>query len=78
MINVATIRAAVQAAPGDMVAMSKTQLAELLGEVEAGQQALRHLQELDDVERIAGGGTDPIWVGYDAGIDVDQAQRSPQ
>lgn len=52
MINVAPIRAAAAAAPGDMVALSKTQLAELLGEIEAGQQALRQLKLLGAIDAL--------------------------
>lgn len=68
MINVAPIRAAAAAAPGDMVALSKAQLEELLGEVEQGQGARRHLQMLGAIDSI---GSAPIVGGYDVGTGPD-------
>lgn len=52
MINVAPIRAAAAAAPGNMVAISKAQLAQLLGEVEQGQSAIRHMKLLGAIGNL--------------------------
>jgi hypothetical protein len=54
MINVASIRAAASATPGDIVGISKAQLAELLGELEAGQRARRALQIQDATVAVVG------------------------
>lgn len=44
MINVASIRSAARALPGDIVGIGKAQLDELLAEVEQGQRARRELR----------------------------------
>jgi len=46
MINVAVSRAALAAIPGDLVALTKAQVAELLTEAERGQIAERALATL--------------------------------
>lgn len=53
MINVAQSRAAVAAMHGDIVAMTKAQFAELLAEVEIGQNARRALTNIRSVVAIA-------------------------
>ena len=74
MINVAPIRAAVAAAPGDMIALSKAQIAQLLDEAETGQQAKRQLKRLGAIEGIGSG----AWRGYDAGIAAEPTGQKPQ
>lgn len=44
MINVASIRRAAAATPGDVIAMGKDQLEQLLHEAELGQTARRELR----------------------------------
>jgi hypothetical protein len=53
MINVAQIRSAALASPGEVVGLSKAQLAELLAEIEIGQQARRALTNLRSLTAIA-------------------------
>jgi len=53
MINVAQIRSAASASPGDIVGVSKAQLAELLTEIEIGQRARRALTNLRSLTAIA-------------------------
>jgi hypothetical protein len=53
MLNVAQIRAAVAASPGDAVAMTKGQIAQLLTEIEIGQNARRALTNLRSLTAIA-------------------------
>ena len=62
MIDLASIRAAARAQPGDSVGMSKAQLELLLEEIETGQRARRALKVL--VTDMA----DPA-CGYQAGIE---------
>lgn len=54
MINVAPLRAAALAAPGDVVGVSKDQLEQLLTELEAGQRARRELLMLTAISASAG------------------------
>lgn len=53
MINVAQARAALLAAPGDTVAFSKEQAAQLLAELEVGQKARRALSNLRTMTAVA-------------------------
>lgn len=53
MINVAHVRAAAAAMPGDVVTMTKAQLAELLADLELGLQARRSLTNIKSVVAIA-------------------------
>ncbi|MGN6270876.1 MAG: hypothetical protein ACTHM0_13410 [Sphingomonas sp.] len=54
MIDVPKIRAAANDLPGDMVAISKAQLGELLDATERGQRAYRELINLKSVAAVAG------------------------
>jgi len=53
MINVAQSKAALAAMAGDVVAMPKSQMAELLAELEIGQHARRALTSLKTITAIA-------------------------
>jgi hypothetical protein len=54
MINVAKIRADVEASPGELIGISKAQLAELLDETERGQRAQRELRNVKTIAAVAG------------------------
>jgi hypothetical protein len=54
MINVAPLRAAARAAPGDAVGVSKVEFEQLLDEVEEGQRAKRELRILTAISASAG------------------------
>ncbi len=54
MINVAPIRAAARAAVGDVVAIGKDQLEQLLNELETGQRAVRELKILGAIGSAVG------------------------
>lgn len=53
MINVAHSKAALAAMPGDIIPLPRAQMAELLLEVEVGQQARRALTTLKTMIAIA-------------------------
>ena len=53
MINVAKSRTALTGLKGDIVALTKAQMAELLDEVEIGQHARRSLTNIKSVVAIA-------------------------
>jgi hypothetical protein len=53
MINVAHARAAIEAAPGDIVGLSKGQLAQLFAELEIGQRARQALTNLKTMTAVA-------------------------
>ena len=54
MIHVAPIRAAIEAAPGDEVAVSKAQLRQMLDEIETGQGAKAQLRQHKMLDAIGG------------------------
>ena len=53
MINVALSKAALAVLPGEIVALPKAQMAELLAEVEIGQNARRQLKTIETGKTIA-------------------------
>lgn len=53
MINVAQARAAMAAAPGDTVAFTKAQAAQMFSEIEVGQNARRALCNLRTMTAVA-------------------------
>lgn len=53
MINVAHARTAIASVPGEIVAMSKSQYAQLLTEIETGQNARRALTNLRTLVAVA-------------------------
>jgi hypothetical protein len=53
MINVAQSRAYIDATAGDLVAVPKVQLVEMLAEVEVGQHARRALKNIGSMVSIA-------------------------
>jgi hypothetical protein len=60
MINVQTSRLALEAMQGDVVAMSKSQVSELLNEVEIGNKARSALVNLTSIVRVAAIGAGAI------------------
>ena len=63
MINVASIRAAAVATPGEHVALTKVQLDQLLEEIETGHRAYRLLKSMGAIGKITGAGTDGVSAG---------------
>ncbi len=53
MINVQTSRLALEAMQGDVLAVSKSQMSELLNEVEIGNKARNALLNLSSLARVA-------------------------
>ena len=53
MINVQTSRLALEAMQGDVLAVSKSQMSELLNEVEIGNKARNALCKLSSLARVA-------------------------
>lgn len=53
MINVAQYKAAIASLPGDAIVLPRTQMAELLLELEIGQNARRALTNLKSITAIA-------------------------
>lgn len=53
MINVAQIRAHIEATQGDVLAVPKVQLVEMLAEMETGQHARRALKNIRSLVNIS-------------------------